>query len=52
MLTAQWHAELISQARPDSMCSNAPRFTSTGAWSVVETVGWAKNAFASARTNS
>jgi hypothetical protein len=39
MLMAQWQAELISQARPSAIPSNAPRFTSSGAWSLELTLG-------------
>ena len=39
MPTAQWQAELISHARPDSMDSKAPRLISVGAPSAVSTEG-------------
>jgi len=34
MLTAQWHAQLMSAGRPFSIFSKAPRFTSGAADSV------------------
>ena len=40
MPTAQWQAELISQARPASMDSKAPRLISMGASSAESTDGF------------
>ena len=52
MPTAQWQAELISQARPDSIDSKAPRLISMGVPSAESTDGFSDASGRSDATNS